>query len=167
MSTVAVSLGVAVVVVFVLLLSCWKSKPRMKKQVNKRQMSRKVSSNTAGSEEDPTAFFSDTGTGPLNRQLSAQYGDLQNMTGYEDYNEVAQYTSLEPEVFSSQEEYSREINRSTSGASAMSVRDDPNDVNPWIGLRKIDYHSVYPNIDARVDSSESPDQMPSQTRYLL
>ena len=118
-------------------------------------------------EPDPSQFYSDSGSGPMNRQLSQQYQDLQSTTGYDDYNAFVQAASLEPEVYQSQNEYTKDINRSTSGASNMTVRSDPNDVNRWTGLRRPNYQDVYPAADARTDSSESPDQMTSATHYLI
>ena len=49
----------------------------------------------------------------------------------------------------------------------MTIRTDPNDVNPWRGLRRPDYHSVYADSTARVDQSEVPETMYSQTRYCI
>jgi hypothetical protein len=120
------------------------------------------------SEGDNTGqYWSDTGSGLMNQQLASQYSDLQNLKGYGAWGEVAQYQALEPEVYESHEEYTDDMNRVSSGASMMTIRSDPNDVNMWRGLRRPDYHSIYAASDARVDHTEVPDQMQSQTRYLV
>jgi hypothetical protein len=118
-------------------------------------------------EEDDSHQRSDWGTGVKNRELAEQYNDLNNLDSYEDYNHVMQYQALEPEVFDSHQGFSYDIGVSNSGASAMTVRSDPNDVVPWVGLRRPDYHSVYAGDTARVDHSENPDQMFAKTHYLL
>jgi hypothetical protein len=111
-------------------------------------------------------YFADTGTGLINQQLASQYADLQNMVPG-DWNQMSQYQALEPEVYASHDEYVADMNRSTSGASMLTIRSDDNDVNPWVGLRRVDYHSAYPADDVRVDSSEVPSAMPAATRYLI
>lgn len=108
-----------------------------------------------------------TGTAVSNADLQQQYADLANLDGYQDYNEVAQYTSLEPEIFKSHAEYSTDINNSTSGASSMVLRSDDNYPITWIGLKRPDMRSSYASSDSRIDSSESPEQMPATTHYLL
>lgn len=168
MDTIAVSLGISVLVVLVLLTSCWTG-PKGRRQAPCRDtgaaiLARQRAANAAA---DEGQFDSDWGTGVKNRQMAAQYQELQNLTGYDDYGQVTQMASLEPDVFSSHEEYTKDINRSTSGASNMAVRSDPNDVVSWVGLRRPNYSSTYPASDARITSSESVDQMPSQTRYLI
>ncbi len=112
-------------------------------------------------------FFSDTGTGLINQQLDSQYADLQNLKSAGGWNQIAQYQALEPEVYKSHEEYSQDMNRSTSGASMMTIRTDDNDINPWIGLRRPSYYGTYPADDARVTATEVPTQMPTPTRYLI
>lgn len=173
MEIVAIALGVAILVILVLLTSCWNSRPRRRNRhrcneglSNLPPISVNPLANFA--EGDNTGqYYSDTGTGLINQQLAKQYADLQNLKQPGDWNEESQYQSLEPEVYTSHDEYVADMNRSTSGASMMTIRSDDNDINPWIGLRRPDYHSVYPADDARVDSSETPSSMPSATRYLI
>jgi hypothetical protein len=166
MDTVLLSLGLAIVVVLVLLMSCWKSKPKRRRAVRAGNCTPTVS-NAAASEPDPSAFYSSYGTGPMNRQMSKQYANLQNLKGYQDWNEVAQYQSLEPSVFESQEEYAQDINRSTSSASSSTIRSDDAYPIDWTGLRRPEMQSCYSGNDSRVVSSQSPDQMPSATRFLI
>jgi hypothetical protein len=113
-------------------------------------------------------FYSQYGTGQKNRQLMGQYNAMLDSDGFDgDYNDFIKQISIEPEVTDSHQTYTNDINRSTSGASSNVVRSDRNDINPRVGLRAIDYHSVYTASDARTDSSEAPDQMPARVSYLL
>lgn len=172
METVGIALGLATIIVVVLLRKCAArpekdcSKPRANKTVSGMQ--------SLDPRDDPTTdpscpdgYKSTWGTGVLNRQMDAQYSMLKGLTGYDDYSQVVQLTSLEPEVYASHAAFTNDLGITNKGASTLTVRSDPNDVNPWIGLRRPDYHSVYTMCDARVDSSESPDQMFAQTRYLI
>jgi len=159
----AVALSVAILVVLVLLMSCWGAKPK-RKSGNKQSASVNKQSDNANC---AAGEISTWGQGVKNRELAKQYNDLMSMDGYDDYNSVIQYASLEPEVFDSHESYSGDIGVANSGASNLVVRSDPNDVNPWVGLRRPDYHSVYAGCDARVEHSEYPDEMTAATHYLL
>lgn len=180
METSVIALSVATLVVLILLMSCWgvkpsSNKPRGRKVVFMRRSNK--GSNNRGSRRQmpryqasiscPVNEKSNSGQGLKNRQLAGQYNDLVSMQGYDDYNSVMQYASLEPEVFDSHNSYSSNVGIANSGASSLSVRSDPNDVNPWVGLRRPDYHSVHSGCDVRVDHSEIPDQMFASTHYLL
>jgi hypothetical protein len=113
-------------------------------------------------------FYSPNGTGQKNRILMSQYNAMIDSDGFDgDYNDFIKQISIEPEVADSHQTYTNDINRSTSGASSNVVRSDRNDINPRVGLRAIDYHSVYSASDARTDSSEAPDQMPAKASYCL
>jgi hypothetical protein len=158
MDPVVLGLSVAIAVIIVLLLSC--------RDKNSGKKAEKPARKPARSNDDSQAR-SDWGSGVANRKLANQYGDLADLSSYEDYNAVAQYMSVEPEVFESHSRYSRDMGRSTSGASTMSVRDDPNDVVPWVGLRRVDYRSVYAGNNVRQEHSEIPDQMPQRGSYCL
>ena len=185
MELVAVALGISILVVLILLLSCWNScqqsndeeeyNPRMRRGRQRGCNMRdgfvpagvplkRHRANISGNNQ----FFSPDGTGKTNLQQMQQYNDVINADRLDgDYNEVIQQMSIEPEVAMSHQAYSNDVGRSTSGASSNVVRSDRNDINPRVGLRTIDYHSVYASRDARTDSSESPDQMPSKTSYRL
>jgi hypothetical protein len=72
--------------------------------------------------------------------------------------------SLEKSVFDSHREFVADAYISTQGANSTdSVRSDSMDVNVRHGLRKIDYVSAFSESDARVVSSESPDQVAQRT----
>lgn len=72
--------------------------------------------------------------------------------------------SLEKSVFDSHREFIEDAYVSTQGANSTdSVRSDEQHVNPRVGLRKVDYTSVFSEADSRVVSSESPDQIAQQT----
>ena len=86
-------------------------------------------------------------------------------SSYDDYSSVAKYAALEPEVFESHNTFADEVGISNSGASTMTLRSDPNDVNKWVGLRRSDYHSIYAKDSARFVPSEYADQMTPSTKY--
>lgn len=177
MESVGLALGLATIIVVVLLKSCAQGNGQSCQPAgmkHKRSGMSATSGEPLNPMNDPTqdpdcpdGYKSTWGTGVLNRQMDAQYAMLKGLQGYGDYNEVAQLTSLEPEVYASHASFTNDLGITNKGASTLTVRSDPNDVNPWIGLRRPDYHSVYTMCDARVDSSESPDQMFAQTRYLI
>lgn len=157
MDPVVLGLSVAIAVVVVLLLSCWDGKAKKPAHHAVPKLPK----------PQPGPEKSDWGTGVKNREMANRYNDLANLAAYEDYGSVAQYMSVEPEVFESHARYSEDMGRSTSGASALSVRDDPNDVVPWVGLRRPDYRGAYSGRGVRQDHSEIPDQMPMKTSYCL
>lgn len=160
---VSLALIIAIVIILMMLTNCWGLMDDDCDGV-KEGLSPLANFKT---NDNTGQFYSDTGSGLINDQLAAQYADLENLKQYGSYNELSQYMSLEPDVYKSHQEYSTDINRSTSGASMMTIRSDPNDVNPWRGLRRIDYKSIYPQDDVRTDSSEVPDQMETATHYLI
>jgi hypothetical protein len=174
MEKVELLIGILIVLIIYLLYQCW-NKSHKKKDCKNKDTKKEGIMSGPGPENvkdlndgsRPEHQFSQFGSGPLNRQLYAQYKDLKNLTKFNDYNQVMQYEALEPEVFASQNAYANGINRTTSGASAMTVRTDNNDVVPWVGLKRPDYHDVGPGYGARVDTSEYADQMPRFTRYLV
>ncbi len=159
MDTVVLGLSVAIAAVVILLLSCWDTK-----KAPKKSGSASVVQSVEAKAETPKSTW---GTGLQNRQSNDRYKDLANLAGYDDYNSVAQYMSIEPEVYESHSRYADDMGRSTSGASMLPVRDDPQDVVPWVGLRKPRYHEVYSGAGARQEHSEIPDQMRSSTSYCL
>lgn len=161
MDNVVLALSVSIAVVLLLLLSCWKG--------DKKKSVRKSPANVqrAPARQSSSNQLSRTGTGVLNRRADERLDELSNLTGYDDYGQVAQYMSVEPEVYESHARYSSDMNRLTSGPSYMSERDDPNDVVPWVGLRKPKYQDVYAGDDSRQDHSESPDQMRKPSYYMI
>jgi hypothetical protein len=154
------ALVIATVVILVLLMCCYGDT----KSTTGYSHRQRISNNQSGSEYDdldtkgpPSSTW---GSGVTNTQLASQYRDLENLEGYEDYNSVAQYQSLEPEVYESHDQYANDLGIANRGASALPIRSDSNDLQTWVGLRRPDYQTIYAAQDARVQHSESPDQMP-------
>jgi hypothetical protein len=162
METVPIALGIATLVVAVLLMSCWDKKP--KGSATSRRSPQVVVLKDIDPDDD-SHQRSEWGSGKKNAQLARQYNDLANMDGYNDYADVTKYQSLDPEVFESHDNYADQIGVSNNGASNLAVRSDPNDVVPWVGLRRPDYHSIYAGKDARVVHSEYADQQFAKTTY--
>ena len=48
-------------------------------------------------------------------------------------------TSLEPSILSSHKRYAKELNEIGNGNKLLAVRDDPNDINPWVGFNRPTY----------------------------
>ncbi len=163
MDNTVIGLSVAVAIVVVLLLSCWNKKPKS----NAKAPSGAARRVPRGSEPSPAPERSDWGTGVQNTEFRNRYKDLTDLSGYDDYNAVAQYMSVEPEVYESHSRYSTDMGRSTSGASMLPVRDDPNDAVPWVGLRKPRYHEAYAGPGARQEHSDIPDQMRGNSFYCV
>lgn len=59
------------------------------------------------------------------------------------YNEDLLKLGLEQSVRQQHKDYAKERNRVTNTASYTSVRDDSQDINPRVGLRKINYAAVH------------------------
>lgn len=157
MDLAVLGLSIAVALVLLLLYKCWTPKVDAPRSTPKAQRPTKAPKNNV----------SEYGRGVQNKQFRDRYGALAELDGYDDYNSVAQYMSIEPEVYDSQAKYTKDMGRSTSGASMLPVRDDPNDVVPWIGLRKPDYRGVYSSNGARQDHSDIPDQMRVKSFYCI
>lgn len=164
MESVHVVLAISVFVVLVLLFSCTGRKSRSRKMKKQSCVSDQSSGSGWQFSEDPMAP-STFGRGVQNRKLAQQYADLAGAE-YSDYSAMSQYMSLEPEVFASHESYSKDMVRSTTGPSAMAERSDPNDVVPWVGLRRPDYN-VPLSSNIRVEPTEFTDQLYARTRYVL
>ena len=111
--------------------------------------------------------YSDSGSAVLNANAARRYQDVaSNLSGYSDYNSVMQHIGLEPEIYESHANYSSDMNRLLLGPSTLSERTDPSDVVPWIGLRRTRYE-VYADENARVEQSETPDQMATRAVYCI
>jgi hypothetical protein len=137
-----------------------------KKYVSKKSYSCKSPPRSKGYEIDYNPNANSTfGSGVRNRQLKKQYEDLKGAE-YDDYNSLVQYMSLESDVFTSHDSYTREMDRTTTGPSNMAERSDPNDTVPWIGLRRINYN-VPMSSNIRTEPTETSDQMYEQTNYSL
>ena len=174
-STTTIALGVATLVVLILLMSCSSTSKRQgsgsryayASGSGSRCASRSSASPVYKDLDETGAQVSRWGQGVSNRQMNSQYNDLNNLKGYDDYNSVAQYQSLEPEVYDSHKEYSSNIGVASSGASALSVASHDNYPVQWVGLRRPDMQSIYAGSDARQQHSEYVDQMPNKTNYTL
>lgn len=161
MDNVALALSVSIAVVLILLMSCWDKKP---KKSNQRGPGRAVYRDIASAVQDRSEY----GTGLKNVRAGNRYNNLRDkLAGYDDYGQVAQYMSLEPEVFDSHNQYSSDMNRLSLGPSTMAERSDPNDVVPWVGLRRPDYRSTSASAGARVEHSEIPDQQFRQNSFSI
>lgn len=162
------ALTIAVLVVGILLLSCWNSSKPSEAKGAAEGFKVETAADVQEYEKEASEFnTSKFGSGKVNRELAAQNNDLTGLESYEDYSEVVQYQSLEPEVYDSHDTYAHDIGVANSGASVHAVRsDDTGPVTRW-GLRKIAYHDAYSSPDVRQDHSEFVDQMPANTHYLL
>lgn len=89
-----------------------------------------------------------------------------------DYNTTIKQLSLEPSIAENHKVFAAERNRIDSGAGIYGVRDDPNDVIPWVGLFRPTYkrsdgksaeQSVVP---LKAVPSDDPDKQ-MQERMLL
>jgi hypothetical protein len=168
MENVVIALGITIAVVLVLLLSCWKGNKNKKinAQMQKPAPRRSSASRRRYRDDNDILNMSEYGSGVYSRNANNRYSDLKDVQGYGDYNSVAQYMSVEPEVYDSHSKYSKDMGRSTSGPSSLSVRDDPNDVVPWV-VRKPFYQDSYVQQGARQEHSEYPDQMRNKTYYVI
>jgi len=85
------------------------------------------------------------------------------------YGELIQKTGLPRSVAESHKEFTTDNPHSTTVSSRDTERDDPNDVNPWVGLRRPQYQVPIANTqpDSRVVSSETPSQMRANKSFTL
>ncbi len=60
--------------------------------------------------------------------------DVSKMIENNDYNDALIKTALEPEIIKNQMKFAKERSSFDSGGGVPSVRDDDNDVIPWVGL---------------------------------
>jgi hypothetical protein len=152
MDNVVLGLSIAIAIVLVLLWTCWDKGSNKKKRPTRG----------ANMRRNPPRR-------PVSRDSSSdsRYRDLKDLNGYDDYNQVVQYMSVDPEVYASHELYATDMNRSASGPSMLAERDDPNDVVPWVGLRRPKYREVYASETARQEHSERPDQMRENNTYCI
>jgi hypothetical protein len=191
---VLLSLIIAVIIIAVLLLVCWKnknenqsygrSKPRNYHMKNNRMAPLIHSDYDVNTESVPVSRQGDTGQ--MGKSLASggysYFGTAQNnrdynnrsdnvvmdMKGYGDYNDVTRYMGLEKNVYDSHNQWIQDMNHTTSGASMQSERDDLGDLPvSWV-LRKPNY-TDHPGIEAsaRQDVSFSKDQMPVYRHYQL
>ncbi len=156
MDNISIALSVAIAVVLVMLYNCWKSP-------NQRRARRGCSQEGMSSKPEE----SDWGSGVQNKKFEQSTEELKDLVGYADYNSVMQYQALEPEVFESHKQYSKDMNKFNMGPSAMSETSHDNYAVPWVGLRRPDTHSVYADENARVVHSEYVDQTPKNRPFVI
>ena len=76
------------------------------------------------------------------------------------YQDAMKCMSLEPDVGNSHEAWISNIQGKTTTASKDTIRDDPNDINPWVGLRRPKYKTrAQPLAQARTIASDVPGEM--------
>jgi hypothetical protein len=160
-----IALGFSTLVVLILLMSCTGSTKSKSTSSCDRQAPAVVIYQDLDSSDDHQR--SKYGRGEENRNDAQRNRDLQDLAGYDDYNSVAQYQSLEPDVFESHDEYSSNIGVASHGASALSTTSHDNYPVPFVGLRRPDMHSIYADKSARQQHSEYADQMPTRSSYML
>ena len=79
-----------------------------------------------------------------------------------------EHAAVDQSVFDSHKRFISEAPHRTTVASIFTKRDDPNDINPFVGLRRPRYHTQASNQpQSRIVSSEDPEQMPSTGRFVL
>lgn len=191
---VLLSLVIAIIVIAVLLLVCWKNKNENKEM--RYELPRRVINNNSlrmpiysasRDEKDLLVVPRRDDVGQMGKTLSSggytYFGTAQrnrdynnradnvvmDMKGYGDYNDVSRYLGLERSVYDSHNQWIQDMNHTTSGASMQSERDDLGDLPvSWIGLRRPNY-TDHPGIEAsaRQDVSFSGDQMPVYRHFQL
>ncbi len=108
---------------------------------------------------------SDTGRGLLDRNSDARYNKLvNNMASYGSYEDVMKYEALEPSIFESHHQYTKDIGNFNLGPGKLAERSDSNDLVKHIGVRRADYYGVNLDDSARQVPSEIQDQMPRQNK---
>lgn len=90
-----------------------------------------------------------------------------NQDGEFSFNDYLVNQGLEKNVIDSHRMYVDESLHSTTGASVETVRDDDNDVNPRVGLRRTNYFDTYALPDARTVHSELPHQKYRPSNYCI
>lgn len=84
------------------------------------------------------------------------------------FNSYLKGQALESTVEEDHKRWLGEIPHRTTTSSHDAVLSGDVDVVPPWGLRRIDYHKVQPDApDVRVSSSESPEQMPRMTHFVI
>lgn len=87
-------------------------------------------------------------------------GDISTAEASQNYQQAIQGMSLEADVADSHHKWISELTHRTTTASKETIRDDPNDVNPWMGLRRPKYKTrAQPLAEARTIASDVPCEM--------
>lgn len=167
---VLLGLVVAVVIVGVLLLSCWKAKPNGKKYKKRGGVTYDVVEGSGMAEILQSGGTTGFGTAQLNREYNNRANRIaDSLKAYDGYQDVIKYQGLEKGVFQSHNQYIRDMNHTTSTASMQTERDDLGDMPvTWVGLQRPNY-TDNPGIEAsaRQDASFTQDQMPKYRHFIL
>lgn len=191
---VLMGLLVAIVIVGVLLLSCWKTKPRRRVMRRRRdpfvsgvvETDGKIRPTGGAVMGEMGELLESGGTSPDGTaKQNSNYQNRENviaddLKSYDDYNDVIKFMSLggapssqkegyESSVFESQKQWVKNTNHVTSTASMQSERDDLGGLpNGYVGLQRPNF-TDHPGIEAsaRQDSTFTPDQMPMYRHFVL
>lgn len=91
-----------------------------------------------------------------------------DMKGDDSFNAYLKEQALEPAVEEQHRKWHGEIPHTTTTSSHDVVLDSDDDINPRWGLRRIDYHQVWPDApDVRTMPSEEPSQMPRVKQFCI
>jgi hypothetical protein len=166
MDEVVFGLTVAIFIVLFMLFSCWCKSDKSNKDYFANN-SKNLSDDLEIKVKDENILeYSEYGVGVENRKSLAREEDLKNVTDYEDYNEIIQYMSIDPEIHQSHNNFTSDIGISTTGASMRSTTDHPNDLNSWV-LRPPNYRDASVQEGARQEPSEYVDQMRDRNYYTI
>lgn len=84
------------------------------------------------------------------------------------FKETMQRMALEPSVEKSHRRFVKDLHHRTTGASTQSVLSGDNDVNKFVGLRRVAYNTAaQASSDARTVHSEDPEEMPEYNEFCL
>ena len=99
--------------------------------------------------------------------------DLERLTTSPDITDIGATPEYDPasmsvdaEVYASHQAFVDNTYLTSTGASGEnSVRSDAQDINPRVGLRRVDYTTAYSGDDSRQVSSQTPDQLDQGKGY--
>jgi hypothetical protein len=123
-----------------------------------------ICSNSSRQQRRPALMPSIDGNLESTRQKLDNYSFAVSGSPAGDYSDVVMQMALEPSVLKSHQQFITDTSANTSGASPMSVRDDDNNLVPWVGIRRPEFN-VYVDPNARTVPTEMPYQMPDNSRY--
>ena len=154
------ALCIAIVIVLILLFSCWKPNKGSGCDVDWDDMEGFKHSRQHVAHVDHDDLHP-------NQRMKERVRSVSKVVGYDNYGDAAEAMSLDQSVYASHNEFAKAANKSTAGPSALSERSDDQDIIPRVGLRKIDYYSTHSDSSARVDHSEFVQSMPEKTKFTL
>ena len=87
-------------------------------------------------------------------------GDIPVSLASQNYQDAIKDMSLERDIQESHTNWIGAVDHRTTTASKETVRDDPNDINPWVGPRRPKYKTcAQPLAEARTIASDIPCEM--------